>query len=49
MQVATFDDWFLVLQEKAGMRMDKDVAKILYDRGMGLMDALIIMINRRSM
>lgn len=48
MQVATFEDWFLVLQEKAGMPMDKDIARILYERDMPLMDALLVMVNRRS-
>ena len=47
MQVNTFEDWFELVQEKAGMRLDKMAARYCYDCDMGVMDAVLALVNRR--
>lgn len=43
----SFKDFYVMVQEKAGERIDKDAAKILWERGIGIMDAVLKLVNRR--
>lgn len=36
-----FEDWYVDLMEKAGHRVDSSAARYLWERGYGIMDALV--------
>lgn len=36
-----FENWYCDLQEKAGHRVDSSAARYLWERGYGIMDALV--------
>lgn len=41
-----FEDWYMDLIEKTGMRIDKMAAHHLWERGFGIMDALTKIVGR---
>lgn len=41
-----FEDWFYVLQEKAGQRVDPMAARYLWGRNFGAMEALVKILSR---
>lgn len=41
-----FPDWFADAQVLAGIKLDKEAAMILYDRGASIYDAVLVLVNR---
>lgn len=44
----TFNEYFDLVQEKAGERMDKDAVRYFYDQLVSVMDCVIALTYRRG-
>ena len=40
-----FENWYVELVDKASMRMDLEASRFLWERGYGIMDALVKIVH----